>query len=133
MRRKPLIEIDFIGEKFDLSPLLGKGELSPQKAKEAIMAAGHEFLRQGRVSHETFIAMDEAASPQEALLYVFNFIAWGTHDVEKKRRQQEEEDEKWRQKLQADDEEMAEYLQEDLRKMKAELDSPELNDWTGQM
>ena len=136
MRNKPLVGVNldgraFDGEIFDLTPLLGRGELSPEKAKEAIMAAAHKLLRRAKISHGTFIAMDRAASPQEALLYVFRYMTWGTHDDEEYRQMLAADNEKRLQDEKVANEEMALYLQEDLRKMRAELDHAEVNDWTG--
>jgi hypothetical protein len=132
MRHWPLIKITENGEEFDLSLLLNHEELSPQKAKDAIMAAGHAFLRQGKVSHGTFIAMDKAASPQEALLYVFNYMVWGTHDSGEHKQMLAADDEKRLQEQRTANEEAALYVQENLSKMKADLGHAEINNWTGE-
>lgn len=130
--RRFRLEVDFGNEKFDLYPLTGRGELAPQQAKEAIMAASMELLKKGKLDHATYIAADEAKTPQEALLYLMRYSAYGTHDKEKYDRECEERERQLKEREIVAMAEMKEDMQARLRAQVDQLDLGSLDDGSWQ-
>ena len=69
--------IDFDGQEFDIDPLLGRGELSPQDALKVTKKACKELFEAKKINESTLARVNKAQTPPEALLYLFNFFAWG--------------------------------------------------------